>query len=275
MRISDTSVAVNGPNMIPTSPLIEYHPRSWTWSEARKFLFPHITRYLLTSNSPLGAAVTTSPPNGYDNGELAVYFKQNASSNVRTPSRVIPSDKGESSGLKLAPGAIAGIAIGGAILIASIIVGTCFCLRRRNQNRIPLGSPRPSPQPITKALPQVPKEHFSPQSHYSHPYRQKPHGSHYQLPTTPEPVELYGSHYRMTGDYSKGEEANAGSPHPGYQHSRSPPPEPTATSPNPSTFSGRMNSLSKTEHYGSPTSIAPTFTTIGRSSRPPEQYYKP
>lgn len=226
----------------------------------------------------------TKPPEGYNNAELEVYFKQNASSNVRTPSRVIPSDKGASSGIKLAPGAIAGIAIGGAILVASIIVGICFCLRRKNQNQIPLGS-SPRPQPITKALPQVPKEHFSPQSHYSHPYRQKPqsgHHSHYQLPTTPEPVELYGSHYRMTAEYPKGEglgmqkleEVQADSTY--HHHSRSPPPpEPhSATSPNPSTFS-RSGTFSKPEHYGSPTSIAPTFTTNGRSTRPPEQYYSP
>ncbi|CAG8955611.1 hypothetical protein HYFRA_00009565 [Hymenoscyphus fraxineus] len=226
---------------------------------------PNITSYRVPpevinviGGSQLGGAKTTRPPNGW-NAELEVYFQQNGSSTTRVPTRELPSDKKGSSGIKLAPGAIAGIAIGGALLVASLIVGICFCIRRKkHRNQIQIGSPRP--QPITKALPQVPKEHFSPQSQHSHPYRQKPAPqSQHELITEPEPVELYGSHYRMTTGYTKDEglgmqkleEAQADAPAPLY-YSRSPPPPPPppsseppalapapAASPNPSMYSTR------------------------------------
>ncbi|KAG9237320.1 hypothetical protein BJ875DRAFT_438577 [Amylocarpus encephaloides] len=271
---------------------------------------PNITTYSVPSDivkviggSSVGGASLVKPAAGFQNTELEVYFKQKAEIPLRTPTRLIPGPTGNGTAgnkpVKLAAGAIAGISIGGAVVLSSIILGACFCFRRRKNNRaVPLHSPPPRSlsTSTTKALPRVPPaiptEHLSPQSHYSHPHRQESHSmhSHYQLPTTPEPVELYGSHYRMTQTHDDMKVEGLGmrqllqGEHPAYTPSRSPPPHHhhtnATTSPNPSTFSDstaftRSNTRSKRETFGSPTSIAPTFTTIGRSSRPPDTYYAP
>lgn len=172
----------------------------------------HLSRWWLVSYSlptfqnfadahrSLGGATNTTPVSGFDNNDLRVYFTQRASIAARTPTRAIPvatqsssssPSANSSSGIKLSGSAIAGIAVGGGLFLSTLIFGVCFLFRHKRSKKTP-----PPPLSISKATPeyyQGPFTPFTPQSQVSPAGMFKP-TPHYQLPATPEPVELYGSH---------------------------------------------------------------------------------
>lgn len=154
--------------------------------------------YSVVGGSSMGGATSTVPINGFANRDLSVYFSQKASAVTRTPTRAIPVATSSSSStasatasstVKLSGAAIAGIAVGGAIFLSSLILGTCFLIRQKRKRQLP------PPLVIQKSAPEYSQTPFSPQSQYSHAVTFKSI-QHYQLPTSPEPVELYGSAYK-------------------------------------------------------------------------------
>ncbi|KAH6662118.1 hypothetical protein B0J14DRAFT_571231 [Halenospora varia] len=242
--------------------------------------------------SPLGQATNRSPKNGFENADLNVLFQKQAIIANRTATRAVPAATGAGNaaggnGSRLPTGAIAGIAVGGAILITALILGLWFFMRQKRRKV----SNRGVPPPISKDLPAYTQTPFSP-TKYSDalPKAPEPPKQHYQLATTPEPVELYGSqgnHYQPVRQNSHNshipmrQESNSslfGSMYP--PSSRSPPPF-DKPSPNPSTFSDGRTELSSSKsetYYGSPTSIVtPLHASLsqGRNSRPPDSYYSP
>lgn len=99
---------------------------------------PNLTNYSVpsavlsvTGGSPNGGASNLSPPNGWSDSALSVYFSQKAHFDTRAPTRYIPASS-SSSESNIA--AIVGGAIGGFILllIAALTIWW-FCLRKRKQ----------------------------------------------------------------------------------------------------------------------------------------------
>ncbi|RDL37967.1 uncharacterized protein BP5553_05400 [Venustampulla echinocandica] len=233
---------------------------------------PNITTYQVppevisvVGGSSMGGAALKKPATGFQNAELDVYFAQHANVANRTPTRAVSDPSGNSttsgSSIRLPGSAIAGISVGGAIFLGSIIIGGCYFFRRRRNQKHPPPSP-PPPPPISKSPPYDPKAAPKSQSYTSYNVPK----THYQLPTTPEPAELYGSHYRMPPpEPQNGFVAETRDHDPRY-HS-------PVTSPNPSTFSGRTaltRSGSKPEtYYGSPTSPKAISPVMGRISQTP------
>jgi hypothetical protein len=248
----------------------------------------------MVGGTSLGGASLIAPPTGFQDPELGVYFSQRAQIDARTPTRAIPgatgSVKASGSPIKLAPSAIAGIAVGGSLLISSIIVGVCLCIRRRQNYKGPSLRSQSISSSTTngaKSLPYipVPQEHLVPESRFSRSYRQKResilslHSSH-QLPTTPEPAELHGNHYVMNHDnlkYVKGDGLQMRHiderDHPAYRIPRFParPEAGSSTSPNLSDFTVETD-FRNVGHYGrretyrpSPITPAPSASTLNRT----------
>ncbi|CAG8971274.1 hypothetical protein HYALB_00001440 [Hymenoscyphus albidus] len=79
--------------------------------------------HCLVGGTPQGKATVSSPSGGFNNSDLASYFSRTASIPLRapTPGRVMPSST--SSGKtprKLSTGAIAGIAVAGAVVLFAL-----------------------------------------------------------------------------------------------------------------------------------------------------------
>jgi hypothetical protein len=249
----------------------------------------------MVGGTSFGGASLIAPPTGFQDPELGVYFSQQAQIDARTPTRIIIDATGsvESSSVpaKLAPSAIAGIAVGGSVLLSSIIVGACLCMRqRRNNNGSEIRSKSISSNTTsgTKSLPNipVPQEYLVPESRFSRSYRQKRESilslrSSHQLPTTPEPAELHGNHYVMDYDnqkYVKGDGLQMRHvderDHPAYRMPRvtqSPRGAGISTSPNLSDFTAETD-FRNIGHYGeretyrpSPITPRPTVSTLGRT----------
>lgn len=224
--------------------------------------------HILTYPRSVGGAAATAPASGYNNGDLAVYFKQKATVATRTPTRVIPTATKSASSEKLkslSTGAIAGIAVGGAVLLIALILGIyCFARRKRRRQR----SQNPSFSQSQAAM-----ASSSPQS-----VRQYPATPHYQLPANAPPAELSDNNYPLnqvdpkTNVYHQVQD----SPHDIY-------PSPTqrlspSISPHPSQFSGGTGYSDSNAHtlYESQVSPTPTYSSAGRPRRPippNETYY--
>ncbi|TVY65699.1 Kelch repeat-containing protein, partial [Lachnellula suecica] len=218
----------------------------------------------VVGGSSLGGATASAPVNGFQNGDLGVYFTQKASIAARTATRALPAATQSSTtkpsatpaAIKITGAAVAGIAVGGAIFVSSLVLGACFLIRQKRRKPLP---PTPPPLIIPKsAAPDYSQTPFSPQSQYSHVGTFRP-APHFQLPTTPEPVELYGSNYRHHKSESKVELYHSShdmreSQHPSYNFPKSPPPRPRHAPGSPSSTysdSGTHFSGSNTL-YGSP-----------------------
>lgn len=82
-----------------------------------------------------GSATNKSPPNGFNDQALSVYFGQKATFDPRTPTRSIPSSTSSPSAggsTKSNIGAIVGGAVGGAVaLIIVAILVWWFCIKKR------------------------------------------------------------------------------------------------------------------------------------------------
>lgn len=107
---------------------------------------PNLTNYSVPSaiisvagGSPTGGASALSPPNGWSDSALSVYFAQKAQFATRTPTRYIPlSTGGASSDNKPKIGAIVGGAVGGFVVLLIIALTIwCFCCRGRQRSNSP------------------------------------------------------------------------------------------------------------------------------------------
>ncbi|TVY55236.1 Kelch repeat-containing protein [Lachnellula cervina] len=218
--------------------------------------------------SSTGGAIVMAPVNGFDNNDLGVYFTQKASIASRTASRVIPvatqsatSTAKSSSPVKITGAAIAGIAVGGGLLLSTLIIGACFLFRRKRNKAIPLTSNTTT----ESSIPQYPTPYsvpFSPQSQYSHAGMFKP-SLHHQLPTTPEPVELYGSDYLRKGQ-AEGDGLELSKPQ--ARHPRHTPASLKSSYSDAGTHLSRSNTLGSHTIISSPPT--PIYHNLGRSPPP-------
>lgn len=87
-----------------------------------------------------GGATKREPEKGWAHPDLKVLLTREAKFAARTATRSVPSATGSSDvnrgGTDLSKGAIAGIAIGGAVAIVAALVGACWFIRRHRQRRI-------------------------------------------------------------------------------------------------------------------------------------------
>lgn len=179
---------------------------------------PNLTTYAvpdivlsIVGGQATGGATNRSPPGGFDNPDLDVLMTKKASVPTRTPTRAVPGATGSShsSGSQLSTGAIAGVAVGGAVVLISLLGGLCFFIRQRRRNLTPPersskssaggssafpygpGSPwSPHSNQSGTARPSLPSSHESPMS----PFRRRPSNLNVQQ----GPAELPAAeHYEM------------------------------------------------------------------------------
>src|SRR3569833_1956633 len=83
-----------------------------------------------------GGATKLAPAGGFDNPDLQVLMTRKASVASRTPTRDIPGPTGGpgASG-PLSTGAIAGIAVGGAVVAIVALAAACFFIARHRRRR--------------------------------------------------------------------------------------------------------------------------------------------
>jgi hypothetical protein len=235
----------------------------------------------IVGGSSSGGATATAPAAGFNNSDLSVYFGQHAVAASRTPTRAIPTPTNTHSSKGLPTGAIAGIAVGGAIVLVALVVGICwFCRRHRKQNE-----PAPTPAMYNAVPPQSPQSHYTHEEQYHQPRHQLPTNSPplppAELPASPRNNYNYPMHQV---DPTKGTIQVDENQHPIYaewnqhQHQQSP----IMASPHPSTYSGvtELSGSHSNTYFGSQASPAPTYSSIGRSSRKPvppqnQTYYSP
>lgn len=121
---------------------------------------PNLTTYNVPSEiisvvggSPVGGATVTAPTQGWGNRDLPVYFQQQATYAVRTPTRALPttgSTPNQSS--RSNRGAIIGGAVGGVVaflLLAGLAIFLCIRRRGRREpaNKSDMTHSQPSPSP--------------------------------------------------------------------------------------------------------------------------------
>lgn len=224
----------------------------------------------LVGGSSSGGATATAPAAGFNNSDLSVYFSQHAAVASRSPTRSIPTPTNSHSSKALPTGAIAGIAVGGAITLVALIIGICcFCRRHRRQ-----AETTQTPVTYNAVPPQSPPSHYTDEGQYQ---------PRYQLPANPPPVELPESNYQMHQVDPKIAYHVDEQQHPiyaGYTGWNQQEPSPTVASPHPSTYSGvtELSGPHSNTYFGSQTSPAPTYSSAGRGARKPlpnQTYYSP
>lgn len=93
-----------------------------------------------------GGATKREPEKGWAHPDLKVLMTREAKFAARTATRSAPSATSSSGasrgGTELSKGAIAGIAVGGAVAVIAALVGTCWFIRRHRQRRMQGGKSR-------------------------------------------------------------------------------------------------------------------------------------
>jgi hypothetical protein len=85
-----------------------------------------------------GGATKLAPDAGFSNPDLRVLMTRKASLPERTPTRLIPTSTGTPENTNpLSTGAIAGIAVAGAVVAVAAILGIIWCIRRRRRGHDP------------------------------------------------------------------------------------------------------------------------------------------
>ena len=135
------------------------------WAEYQPTLTTYIVPTFITSavgGDKTGGARVTAPEAGFDAPDMSVQMTRKAVIQPRTPTRDVslPTVTGPNNGTATQPadpkkglsaGAIAGIAVGGAVALIALLAGCCFFIRQRQkhyqQPRHPLGGQTPSIPP--------------------------------------------------------------------------------------------------------------------------------
>ena len=157
----------------------------------------------VVGGSPKGGATKTAPAAGFGHADLKVLMTRKATVATRLPTRAVTP--GTSSGPSLSTGALAGIAVGGAVvLIAVAVAGFCLFRRHRRINYHP--PPHPGHYHDSQSgTHQLSSTAWSP--HSSHFTPQSPYPSHspYLIPPpSAPPVELpVGAHQFPHGYYQE------------------------------------------------------------------------
>ncbi|KAK1750750.1 autophagy-related protein 3 [Echria macrotheca] len=136
-----------------------------------------------------GGATKTAPSAGFSNPDLKVLMTRKANIPTRTPTRSIPdpSESAKSGAAALPGGAIAGIAVGGAVAVFCVVgLLTWFIRRRRHRAR------EASSHGVTKCMSNVPPgaTPWSPGSAVTAVASYTPSSPHPTSPFLPRPVEL-------------------------------------------------------------------------------------
>ncbi|PBP16800.1 cell wall anchored protein [Diplocarpon rosae] len=248
---------------------------------------PNITSYsvppeviAVVGGSALGGATATAPPTGFNNGDLGIYFAQKATAASRTPTRSIPAASSsappDTSGNGISKGAIAGIAVGGTLVLAALLVAGFCCVRRHRRKN----SPPPVTEVVYNPAPAYPFPPHTPQSPYSDHGQghQQPEQEHYQLAANSPPAELSGSTFPLHQFDPKANMIQEIQDSP----RNTPPPWPHQISPSllshPSQFSGAGGAPIPYDN-GPQVSPTPTYSSLGETSKRPapvnQTFYSP
>ena len=256
----------------------------------------------LTKSRTEGSATKTAPAAGWATSDLSTLLNRQFTAASREP-WATSSGRLSQSTSSAAPtpkksnvGAIAGGAVGGAVVLIGIIAGALFCLRRRKRKQttqergqpsetVPTPDPR-SPDMTHKSLasasimqgstlasptPQSPA--YSPQASpppTSSPWRTEMHmpNSYYQ--GSPSPNQGSPSPHHMSGDW--GQHAGFAQPNtypPGihsYQQTYYPPPPDPSMSPNKESFA-HMDTVQEMPNVRSPANVVAEMSDV-RSPAP-------
>lgn len=137
-----------------------------------------------------GGATKTAPDGGFDSPDLRVLMTRKARIEERTPTRSIPTSTGSPEQANpVSAGAIAGIAVAGAVAALTAVIGTVWFIRRRRRSQKPDPHNPDGASPATTSWnPHTPVT-YSPDSPHPHsPFLQPPGNGHYRHPR--QPVEL-------------------------------------------------------------------------------------
>ncbi|KAI1333772.1 hypothetical protein F5Y15DRAFT_325094 [Xylariaceae sp. FL0016] len=150
--------------------------------------------YNVIGGNAQGGATKTQPDGGFDEQDLSVLLPRKFTAAARTPKRSVTSS---SNGAALSTGAIAGIAVGGAVALIAAVLGCCLFMRRRKKKY------QQAPNPVTLVgpygemghnqqwSPYLSPSHHTPASPYApSTYLSQTHTG--QPPMPGHPVELDG-----------------------------------------------------------------------------------
>ncbi|KAK3986988.1 hypothetical protein QBC44DRAFT_296029 [Cladorrhinum sp. PSN332] len=192
----------------------EENPANAIWAEYQPTLTTYaVPTFILTAvgGRNTGGARVTAPTGGFDAPDMAVQMTRKAVIQSRSPTRDVslPTVTGPNNGTTaetpapskgLGAGAIAGIAVGGAVFLIALLAGCCFFIRQRQkhyqQPRHPAGPPMQNVPPGgwggSTAHPSVSSPTITHSSYLHAPYT--PHTQHSPalLPSSPArpPAEL-------------------------------------------------------------------------------------
>ncbi|KAH7116643.1 hypothetical protein B0J13DRAFT_653225 [Dactylonectria estremocensis] len=89
----------------------------------------------VVGGSAEGGANKMAPTHGFDHQDLRVLMTRKASAASRNPTRAIPGeDPGPKQGLSI--GAIAGIAVGGLVILNAVLVGVFYLIRQHRRRKM-------------------------------------------------------------------------------------------------------------------------------------------
>lgn len=182
---------------------------------------PNLTNYAVPNiilsvvgGEATGGAANTAPSGGFDNPDLDVLMTRKASIAARTPTRAVPGATGSPRpSTSLTTGAIAGIAVGGAVVVAALLAGLCIFIRRHRRRYVASGRPSKSSagdssgHPYGSGSPWSPHSNssgaggrHSPGSHASpmSPFARRPSNLNVQQGPAELPATLDGGGYEMS-----------------------------------------------------------------------------
>ncbi|KAI0128660.1 hypothetical protein BJ170DRAFT_340465 [Xylariales sp. AK1849] len=115
----------------------EQNPDGSPWYLYRRNITSYIVPTLISSiigGNPDGAATKTSPDGGFDAADLKVLMGRKYTAPIRSPTRDIRGSA-DPSPTPISHGAIAGVAVGGAVVLIAFVAGCWLCVRRRRRRK--------------------------------------------------------------------------------------------------------------------------------------------
>jgi hypothetical protein len=211
---------------------------------------------------PQGGATSTSPSTGWTNRDLPVLFSRKATVTTRNPTRSFPSTSTTASPTPiLSTGAIAGIAVGGAVVLIALVLGCYFCIRRNRRLKASAVPPQP-PLTQNQAYNNYPSPHpsqagYAPTSSYGYYGTPSPHPAELSSdPNTFSPIS--SGHYATSPVHElvvQPKYDDMRNPYSDHQPRYSPNPSPHSAARSPRPGEGWVGSTARspTPEYESPT----------------------